>query len=134
MRYSLTRCLLVLSLCLILVSGTFAVASAAPSQAGVCKCQKGGQYSWTVDWNGLHHYIQFNVGNYATKNGSAWSLQPSSVTAKVKIGNTTVTKVFGTSLWPVERDKSYVRFGINGNGIVSLLTNASTFTVCWDQK
>jgi hypothetical protein len=118
----------------ILPGAAMANSFASVQEAGVCKCQKGGSYGLTVDWKGLHHYIEFNVGQYATSRGSRWSLSPNTATAVVQIGRIKVTKVFGTSVWgPVNDKPGYVRFGINGDGIVSLVTSSSNFSVCWDQ-
>ena len=109
-----------------LVVGMIALPPAPVAQAAKAYCRNGDSVGFIYNSQGLHSYVQFNVGLAATKFGYGWDWSPKSV----RISGTNV--VLNTNLWGVDTRYSYVRIGVQGNGLVLLGPNQ--FRVCWLQS
>ncbi|MBP7967211.1 hypothetical protein KAZ66_02965 [Candidatus Woesebacteria bacterium] len=106
--------------------GMFLLPPTNIAKAATVYCRNGDSIGLVYN-NGLHSYVQFNVGYMATKYGYNWGYSPHTV----RISGTTIT--LNTSLWPVDPRYSYVRIGVQGNGLV-ILGGPRQFRMCWTQS
>ena len=97
------------------------------AKAATVYCRNGDSVGFVYNSQGLHSYVQFNVGYIATRYGYSWNYTPRTV----RISGSNI--ILNTSLWPIDSRYNFVRIGVQGNGLV-VLGGPSQFRMCWTQS